>query len=168
MEIVTFFNGDRMKSENKISKIIMFEIVLSIISIVFIKTGFSDDVKNKAITIVLDRTVTEYKAVFLVYDAQKAETVKVTKYSALRKYVFQTYKVPIIEFKLSKKLSKCWCNDLIEGARLRDKLLNKLQECKCSLQQNQTKSIKEKQYDFVFVNENLGVRIYVQLPPCED
>ena len=115
--------------------------------------------------IVLDKTVTEYKTVFYVYDAQKTDAIKITKYSALRKYIFQTYKVPILYFKLSKELSNYWCDDLSEE-RLSDELLNKLQECKCSVLQNQSESTNKKQYDFVFVNEDLGVRIYVQLPPC--
>jgi len=161
------------QAEN-LKRIVMVNTVILLVSIVLVKSGVTEVMKTQVTSkfneVVLDKSEVQYKAVFYVFDAQNATSIKVNKFSSLEKYLSQTYNVPTSEFKLSREFSSYWCPSLTDtdGVGLSGELIDELQKCKCSAQQNSSGNYTVHSWDFVFENEELGVRILVELPPCED
>jgi len=152
----------------KVRMLVIITTALLIGSIMMMATGLTDEVKSQTLSkfnqIILDKSTTQYKAIFYVYDSNRESVIKVTSYSSLVKYLTQTYNVPTSEFKLNKGLSNYWCSNLSEGAGLSGNLIDDLQKCKCEAQVN---PVNKPHWDFAFENEKLGVRILVKLPSCK-
>lgn len=153
------------KKQTHLYRLVLLEIGIFLTVLLLIGTGTTNAVKEHVMSTVLDKSTTQYKATFYVYDAQKTTPVKITSFSALRKYLVKTYNAPTSIFKLSEARYQ-QCSEFL-GAELTGDLLDKLQECKCSAQVEENSSAQEIMYDFVFESTELGVRIYVQLPTCE-